>query len=114
MFFPGMVLLATVLAFNLIGDAMQDALNPRPGGTDLAHNQRNRTSRPSRKGTIMRSTTRWLFALVAAAAPAFGVSACGSDDDESDSSSEGAGIIPDEFVGPTEAPTTPPKEATSR
>ena len=29
MFFPGMVLLATVLAFNLIGDAMQDALNPK-------------------------------------------------------------------------------------
>src|SRR5688500_9183366 len=28
MFFPGVVLLATVLAFNLIGDAMQDALNP--------------------------------------------------------------------------------------
>jgi peptide/nickel transport system permease protein len=29
MFFPGMALLLTVLAFNLIGDAMQDALNPR-------------------------------------------------------------------------------------
>ena len=29
MFFPGMALLLTVLAFNLIGDAMQDALNPK-------------------------------------------------------------------------------------
>ena len=29
MFFPGMALLLTVLAFNLIGDALQDALNPR-------------------------------------------------------------------------------------
>ena len=29
MLFPGLALLLTVLAFNLIGDAMQDALNPR-------------------------------------------------------------------------------------
>jgi peptide/nickel transport system permease protein len=29
MFFPGLALLLTVLAFNLVGDAMQDALNPR-------------------------------------------------------------------------------------
>jgi len=29
MFFPGLTLLVTVLAFNLIGDAMQDALNPK-------------------------------------------------------------------------------------
>jgi peptide/nickel transport system permease protein len=29
MLFPGMALLFTVLAFNLVGDAMQDALNPR-------------------------------------------------------------------------------------
>ena len=29
MFFPGMALLLTVLAFNLVGDAMQDALHPR-------------------------------------------------------------------------------------
>ena len=29
MFFPGLALLFTVLAFNLVGDAMQDALNPR-------------------------------------------------------------------------------------
>ena len=29
MFFPGGALLLTVLAFNLVGDAMQDALNPR-------------------------------------------------------------------------------------
>ena len=29
MTFPGVALLLTVLAFNLVGDAMQDALNPR-------------------------------------------------------------------------------------
>jgi ABC-type dipeptide/oligopeptide/nickel transport system permease subunit len=29
MFYPGMALLLTVLAFNLVGDAMQDALHPR-------------------------------------------------------------------------------------
>jgi peptide/nickel transport system permease protein len=29
MLFPGVALLMTVLAFNLVGDAMQDALNPR-------------------------------------------------------------------------------------
>ena len=29
MLFPGLALLFTVLAFNLVGDAMQDALNPR-------------------------------------------------------------------------------------
>ena len=29
MVFPGVALLLTVLAFNLVGDAMQDALNPR-------------------------------------------------------------------------------------
>ena len=28
-FFPGLALVLTVLAFNLVGDAMQDALNPR-------------------------------------------------------------------------------------
>ena len=27
--FPGMALLLTVLAFNLVGDGMQDALNPK-------------------------------------------------------------------------------------
>ncbi len=29
MFFPGMALLLTVLAFNIVGDGMQDALNPK-------------------------------------------------------------------------------------
>jgi peptide/nickel transport system permease protein len=31
MFFPGMALLLTVLAFNLLGDGLHDALNPRVG-----------------------------------------------------------------------------------
>jgi peptide/nickel transport system permease protein len=29
MVFPGVALLLTVLAFNLLGDGLQDALNPR-------------------------------------------------------------------------------------
>jgi peptide/nickel transport system permease protein len=29
MFFPGAALVLTVLAFNLVGDGLQDALNPR-------------------------------------------------------------------------------------
>jgi peptide/nickel transport system permease protein len=29
LFFPGIALLMTVLAFNLVGDGMQDALNPK-------------------------------------------------------------------------------------
>ncbi|MFL5827919.1 MAG: ABC transporter permease [Thermoleophilaceae bacterium] len=33
MFFPGIALLLTVLAFNLLGDGLQDALNPRGGRT---------------------------------------------------------------------------------
>jgi peptide/nickel transport system permease protein len=33
MLFPGLALLFTVLAFNLVGDAMQDALNPRSDRT---------------------------------------------------------------------------------
>jgi peptide/nickel transport system permease protein len=31
MLFPGLALLITVLAFNLLGDGLQDALNPRSG-----------------------------------------------------------------------------------
>jgi peptide/nickel transport system permease protein len=29
MLFPGVALLLTVLAFNLVGDGLQDALNPK-------------------------------------------------------------------------------------
>jgi peptide/nickel transport system permease protein len=32
MFFPGAFLVLTVLAFNLLGDGLQDALSPRGGG----------------------------------------------------------------------------------
>jgi peptide/nickel transport system permease protein len=31
MLFPGLALLFTVLAFNLVGDGLSDALNPRKG-----------------------------------------------------------------------------------
>ena len=35
MLFPGLALLFTVLAFNLVGDALQDALHPRTGEAEL-------------------------------------------------------------------------------
>jgi peptide/nickel transport system permease protein len=31
MLFPGLALVATVLSFNILGDGLQDALNPRSG-----------------------------------------------------------------------------------
>jgi ABC-type dipeptide/oligopeptide/nickel transport system permease subunit len=31
MFFPGLFLLLTTLAFNLVGDGLRDALDPRAG-----------------------------------------------------------------------------------
>jgi peptide/nickel transport system permease protein len=31
MLFPGLFLIATVLAFNLLGDGLRDALDPRTG-----------------------------------------------------------------------------------
>jgi ABC-type dipeptide/oligopeptide/nickel transport system permease subunit len=31
MFFPGIALVLTVLAFNLVGDGLQDALDPKTG-----------------------------------------------------------------------------------
>ena len=33
MLFPGLALLLTVLAFNLLGDGLQDALDPRTAET---------------------------------------------------------------------------------
>ena len=36
MFFPGLALLLTVLAFNLLGDGLQDALDPRATTMTLA------------------------------------------------------------------------------
>jgi ABC-type dipeptide/oligopeptide/nickel transport system permease subunit len=32
MFFPGLFLFLTTLAFNLVGDGLRDALDPRTGG----------------------------------------------------------------------------------
>ena len=32
MLFPGTLLMLTVLAFNLLGDSLRDALDPRGGG----------------------------------------------------------------------------------
>ena len=40
MLFPGIALLLTVLAFNLVGDGLQDALNPRTGRSRGARRER--------------------------------------------------------------------------
>ena len=44
MVFPGVALLLTVLAFNLLGDGLQDALNPRAGNDDRAPDLSKRTA----------------------------------------------------------------------
>ena len=68
MFFPGVALLLTVLAFNLLGDGLQDALNPRPGSDSEMVNP----PRQPRKGTpmprLVKRALAWLLltALVAA------------------------------------------------
>ena len=45
MIFPGLALLLTVLAFNLVGDGMQDALNPK--GTRPRRSDDGRLYRPA-------------------------------------------------------------------
>jgi ABC-type dipeptide/oligopeptide/nickel transport system permease subunit len=42
MLFPGIALLITVLAFNFVGDAMQDALNPRASRLGVKARRRGR------------------------------------------------------------------------
>ena len=37
MVFPGLFLVLTTLAFNLVGDALRDALDPRGRAADAAH-----------------------------------------------------------------------------
>ena len=65
MAFPGLALLLTVLAFNLLGDGLQDALNPR---TDNAHMRRAQTdvTRPNRPGgplAVLASTALFVLAV---------------------------------------------------
>ena len=59
MFFPGMALLLTVLAFNLVGDGMQDALNPKARVSDDRRTSQV-TARQFRimKGRSMRRSSR--------------------------------------------------------
>ena len=55
MVFPGLALLITVLAFNLLGDGLQDALNPRSGmnqAGDCSHDNAHR-------GGVQMVLNRW-------------------------------------------------------
>ena len=52
MVFPGVALLLTVLAFNLLGDGLQDALNPRPDAMTRCRTPRNK--KEGRHGTLLR------------------------------------------------------------
>jgi hypothetical protein len=45
--FPGLALLATTLAFNLLGDSLRDALDPRGERLMTAMRRRNRERRRS-------------------------------------------------------------------
>ena len=56
MVFPGVALLLTVLAFNLVGDGLQDALNPRSAGSRSALTS-------TRKGRLMRRSPLRIFVL---------------------------------------------------
>ena len=69
MLFPGLALLFTVLAFNLVGDALQDALNHEQASdkrTETCTHERNwkLESSPEKGRQHMRS--RALLALIAA------------------------------------------------
>ena len=67
MFFPGVALLLTVLAFNLLGDGLHDALNPRSGKDDSR--ERSTHGKTRAHGLIGRSpcSLRLLKALALAA-----------------------------------------------
>ena len=47
MLFPGIALLITVLAFNLVGDGLQDALDPR-SDQQMSPSTHGRTQQPER------------------------------------------------------------------
>lgn len=49
MFFPGIFLLATTLAFNLVGDGMRDALDPRAGAASYTRERKRKEKKANRK-----------------------------------------------------------------
>lgn len=58
-FFPGLAIMLTVLGFNLLGDGLRDALDPRLGSTALPREVRvSQSGRARTKGTS-RGTRRW-------------------------------------------------------
>jgi peptide/nickel transport system permease protein len=50
MLFPGVFLLVTTLAFNLVGDGLRDALDPRAGAMSYRKQARKRAERKVRRG----------------------------------------------------------------
>jgi peptide/nickel transport system permease protein len=49
MLFPGLFLFATTLAFNLVGDGLRDALDPRMAGTSYKRREKRRSRRKEAK-----------------------------------------------------------------
>lgn len=58
-FFPGFALILTVLSFNLLGDGLRDALDPRLGSTALPREVRLAQSGRARTKGTSRGTRRW-------------------------------------------------------
>ena len=84
MLFPGLALLLTVLAFNLVGDGLQDALNPQAGRevTPAAVRAPQFTTKKGRINAQVRSLDLADRSACLLARSRFGVAACGGDDDE--------------------------------
>ena len=81
MTFPGLALLLTVLAFNLVGDGLQDALNPRTQVVNRK-NQHARSMGTHQERTPHDQDLRFdSLAALALVALAVFVVACGSDDE---------------------------------
>jgi peptide/nickel transport system permease protein len=56
MFFPGMFLLITTLAFNLVGDGLRDALDPRGQPPSYGKRERRRREKEAREATAKLET----------------------------------------------------------
>ena len=69
MLFPGVALLLTVLAFNLVGDAMQDALNPRGRSEDLTEPKHDSKIKPTERKSDAIEVARWLLVAGARCSP---------------------------------------------
>ena len=84
MFFPGLALLLTVLAFNLLGDGLQDALNPRARSRrDPSDSSSDASgSSTSVKGRCMRQVPRKLGARCWSPCSPSVVAACGGGNEQ--------------------------------